>query len=294
MFALLKFMTLKQFKTAGFWIGILLPAIVIGLFFNYLDYSELKTDYTAIAISTGISISVILGWGQVFSMVKTSSLLKGIQMSNIRKRELFMLGFISSLIMFIVSSLIVVGTAILYIHFGIIEIWGKDYTYEVGLFPEDFAWVQMSGAEYLSKIDWLAFVWGIGNIWVLSSLFSFFVASISKTQTMYQTITWSYMLMYIFFGGFIVPVDLLRMPVDSDEAMVEYVFTSLANLVPTSWTNFYMADTMTKAIYILPEGSSIDMYWPYNAWQTAMTWYMPLVWGGVFAGVGLYWVRYWN
>jgi hypothetical protein len=85
------------------------------------------------------------------------------------------------------------------------------------------------------------------------------------------------------------------MPLNTtDDKVIEYIFTGISNLIPNSWTNFYLADTMSKAIYIIPESADINSYWPYTKQFQNMTWYMPLAWGGFFAIGGLYWVRYWN
>jgi hypothetical protein len=43
------------------------------------------------------------------------------------------------------------------------------------------------------------------------------------------------MLLYIFFGGFIIPIDLLRMPLNTtDDKVIEYIFTGISNLIPNS------------------------------------------------------------
>jgi hypothetical protein len=86
-------------------------------------------------------------------MIKTSSLLKGIQTSNIRKRELFMLGFVASLIMFIVTTAIIISIFIIFLCTDVLNIQALDFT-GMSIDPTvDPTLVDLTASQYLSKIN---------------------------------------------------------------------------------------------------------------------------------------------
>ena len=301
MLALLKFMTIKQFKTAGFWIGLLLPIIVLPLFTKFVGSYSMQ--FAGIMIAVGVTIAIILGWGQVFSSIKTSSLLKGIRTSNIRRRDFFVIGFITSLIMFVVVFVLLLVLFIILLFTGVIV---PQVTMHLSIatvpeVPNSFIY-EMGGSEYMALLDWGALIGGFINLWILSSLLAFFFSSISKTQVMYQSISWGYMLLAVFFSGMIIPVELLRLPTDSDETAVEYTFITLAHILPTSFANFFIADVFQAPLWDLVKEIDYQatqvVYHsdvsPYSEFMMDINWWVPLIYDTLFSIGGLYLVKYWS
>jgi hypothetical protein len=61
------------------------------------------------------------------------------------------------------------------------------------------------------------------------------------------------MLIYIFFGGLIMPMDMLRMPISVQEAeneTIEQAFIGITYAIPTAYSNFYLADIMTNPLQV--------------------------------------------
>ena len=301
MLALLKFMTIRQFKTAGFWIGLILPIIVLPLFTKFVGSYSMQ--FAGIMIAVGVTIAIILGWGQVFSSIKTSSLLKGIRTSNIRRRDFFFVGFVTSLIMFIVVFTLLLVLFIILLFTGVI-VPQVSMTLSIATVPElpNTILYEMSGSEYMALLNWGELIGGFINLWILSSLLAFFFSSISKTQVMYQSISWGYMLLAVFFSGMIIPVELLRLPTDSDETAVEYTFITLAHILPTSFANFFIADVFQDPLWdLVKEIQYQDIHviyfsesTPYSEFMMDINWWVPLIYDVAFGAGGLYMVKYWS
>ena len=264
----------KMIKTPGFIYVLLISPIFIGVFPGLYEPTPgvgLLFPSSLIVgafFATAIFVAIAMGWGLTFNSIKNSSIRVRMISSGYTNKDILLISLIP------LMAIIIFTTFYTWIIIAIFM--------SVGVIPKDadqiYNGTQLIGFS-LSNINWGSVI----VAWILNVLFgssiTFFAISFIKSESKYTTIMWLYILLLFFFGGTTTPPNIIRGP------NAELPLQVISYLIPSSFTNFIMADAFTT-------GNGINFDW--GSTDTLLNLIIPISLMSIITPLAIYNQRKWE
>lgn len=233
----------RQFRSGGFIIGGLLFGGMLAFFPEAFGSAGVQT--AGAMIGSGIAFAVVLGWGVTYSSIRNSSLMNGIKVSSVSKTQFMIIAGLAALLMIVVMGAILTSFFIIFVYTG--DIVAYTGSYGVPGMPINPGAVALTANEFMESIKWIDYIGGVLMAGVVSASVALVLAEFINTHTTMVTVSWIYSIAVFFFAGASAPITLIRGFGEGTAVDTMAAFKYIAYLLPNSYANFFIADSLSHA-----------------------------------------------